>query len=63
MDWPDQKKGAGNPRARFTQEQAELLRDRHELGGVSIKQLQEETGAGYTTIRRIVKGERYSEEP
>lgn len=59
-DWPEQKRGEENPRARFSQEQVEMLRDRHEIG-VTIKQLQRETGAGYETIRRIVRGERYGE--
>ena len=59
--WPQQKRGEENPRSRFSQEQAEMLRDRYELGGVTIRQLQEETGAGWQTIRRIVKRERYEE--
>ena len=61
MNWPEQRKGADNPRSRFTQEQAENLRDRYELGGVTIRQLAEETGAGWQTIRRIVRGERYDD--
>jgi hypothetical protein len=61
-DWPEQKRGADNPRARFTQDQVENLRDRHQMGGVPIRQLAEETGAGMSTIRRIVTGERYGGE-
>ena len=59
--WPDQKRGAEHPRALFTPEQAENLRDRYELGGCTIRQLAEETGASRRTIGRIVTGERYSE--
>lgn len=61
--WPPQKKGADNPRSLFSPEQAERLRDRYAHGDCTIKQLQRETGAGYQTIRRVVKGERYCEEP
>jgi hypothetical protein len=59
--WPEQKRGADNPQARFTRDQVENLRDRHQMGGVTIRQLAQETGAGETTIRRIVRGERYNE--
>ncbi len=60
-EWPEQRRGAEHPRARFSSEQVQNLRDRHELGGVTIRQLAEETGAGRSTIGRIVRGERYLE--
>lgn len=58
-EWPDQKRGAENPHARFTQQQAEMMRDRYELGGVTIRQLSEETGASRQTIHHLLRGDRY----
>lgn len=58
--WPEQKQGELNPKARFTQQQADLLRDRYELGGVTIRQLAEETGASRQTILRVLHRERYT---
>lgn len=61
FQWPDQKRGAENPRALFTPEQVQDMRDRHQMGGCTIRQLAEETGAGRSTIGRIVRGDRYQE--
>lgn len=37
------------------------MRDRYELGGVTIRQLAEETGASRQTIHKILKHEIYSD--
>lgn len=60
-EWPEQKKGSENPRARFTADQVQGIRERAACPGVTIRQLAEETGAGRSTIGRILKGERYQE--
>ena len=57
--WPEQKRGEENPRARFSQQQADLMRDRYEMGGCTIRQLAEETGTSRQTIFRLLHGDRY----
>lgn len=58
-EWPEQKRGEENPRARLTNDQAELMRERHALGGVTIRQLAEESGVSRSLIGQILKGEKY----
>ncbi len=58
--WPEQQKGEENPRARFSQQEAERLRQRH-AHGVTIRQLAKETGASKSLVGQIVTGEKYQE--
>lgn len=50
--WPDQKRGAENPQAKLTDAQADMMRERHDLGGVTFRQLAQESGISHTTIRK-----------
>lgn len=55
--WPPQKRGEENPRAKLTADQVELMRERHEMAGVTYRQLAEEIGISHTTIRKWLNRE------
>lgn len=55
MNWPEQPKGFDHPRALFSPEQVERLRERYQEGGVSVRQLAREVGASHMTVYRAIK--------
>lgn len=57
--WPEQKKGSENPRALYTPQQVEQMRERREMGGVTYRQLAEEYGGSRKSAERAVKGDTY----